>query len=179
MAELVGVLMRGLARERPRQQMEVLHSRIRAALATADTAASEVRRERFVTLTEVFDPEPLSRTLRRVYHDLIMLQRATAAPLPQAERLEDAGSAFAATAADLLHGLANSIVHRAPAPTALAEKAARSQFIDAVAALRLLGVTRELPDEAVARFFGLAFALEQLGANLDDLVERVGELAGK
>lgn len=179
MAELVGMLMRGLARERPHQDVEALHGRIRAALAMADAAAGEVRRERFVTLTGVFDPEPLSRTLRRVYHDLIMVQRATAAPLPQAERLEEPGSAFAAAAADLLRGLANSIIHRTQAPTAAAEKDARAQFIDAVAALRSSGVTRDLPDEAVARFFGFAFALEQLGANLDDLVERVGELAAK
>jgi hypothetical protein len=33
-----------------------------------------------------------------------------------------------------------------------------------------------LPDEAVARLFGLTFALDQLGANLDDLIARVREL---
>ena len=179
MAELVGVLMRGLARERPHHEVEAVHARIRAALAAADTAAGEVRRERFVTLTEVFDPEPLCRTLRRVYHDLIMVQRATASPLPQAEQLEGPGSAFAGRADDLLCGLAGAIVHRSPLPTAAAEKEARARFIDAVAALRSSGATREMPDEAVARFFGLAFALEQLGENLDDLTERVGELAAK
>ncbi|HEY7853192.1 MAG TPA: FUSC family protein [Caulobacteraceae bacterium] len=179
MAELVGVLMRGLAGQRPPEQVEALHDRIRAAIALADAAAGEVHRERFVSLTGAFDPAPLGRTLRRVYHDLIIVQRATAAPLPEAERLEEPGSEFADRAADLLRGLADAIVHRTAPPSATAENDARARFIEAVAQLRSSGATRALPDEAVARFFGLAFALEQLGVNLDDLIERVGELAGR
>ncbi|MBV9510523.1 MAG: hypothetical protein JO303_09620, partial [Caulobacteraceae bacterium] len=43
--------------------------------------------------------------------------------------------------------------------------------------LREAGLTSQLPDEMVGRLFGLAFALEQLGQNLADLVDRTGELA--
>jgi hypothetical protein len=74
-------------------------------------------------------------------------------------------------------GVGAALARRAPPPSAEAEKAARSRFIRAMAALRTAGATRALSGEEVARFFGLAFALEQLGANLDDLIERAGELA--
>jgi uncharacterized membrane protein YccC len=178
MAELVVALMRGLSRERPHGALEPLHERIRAAIARAETAATEVHRERFVSLSGPFDPAPLARTLRRVYHDLIMIHRATAAPLPAAEELEGPASDFAARAAELLRALAHAISRRGPAPSADPEKDARARFIEAVARLRSAGATRSMPDEAVARFFGLAFALEQLGVNLDDLVERAGEMAG-
>jgi uncharacterized membrane protein YccC len=177
MAELVTALMRGLARERSQGELEPLHERIRAAIATAEAAAGEVHRERFISLSGPFDPAPLSRTLRRVYYDLVMIHRATSAPLPAAERLEAPASDFAARAAELLRALAHAISRRTAAPSADAEKDARARFIEAVAQLRSAGATRSMPDEAVARFFGLAFALEQLGANLDDLVERAGEMA--
>jgi len=48
---------------------------------------------------------------------------------------------------------------------------------EAVSDLRALGMTRAFADDEVARLYGLAFALEQLGANLADLSARAEELA--
>jgi uncharacterized membrane protein YccC len=177
MAELTVAVMAGLADERPSDALEGLHARIRASLAATEAAAAEVHRERFVSLAAAFDPAPLSRTLRRIYHDLIMIYRATGEPLAAADELAPPAQAFAAATAELMGGVGAALTARQPPPSAEAEKAARARLIRAMAALRTAGATRALPGEAVARFFGLAFALEQLGANLDDLIARAEELA--
>jgi hypothetical protein len=43
--------------------------------------------------------------------------------------------------------------------------------------MRREGLTRDLPDDAVERVFVLAFALEQLRRNFDDLARCVTEFA--
>jgi hypothetical protein len=48
-----------------------------------------------------------------------------------------------------------------------------------MAALRREGLTRELPGDAIARIFGLAFALDQISRDLDDLASRAEERTGK
>jgi 2-keto-4-pentenoate hydratase/2-oxohepta-3-ene-1,7-dioic acid hydratase in catechol pathway len=49
----------------------------------------------------------------------------------------------------------------------------------AMAAVRRQGLTRQLPDDATAQIFGLAFALDQTSRNLEDLASRAAEQAGK
>jgi hypothetical protein len=56
---------------------------------------------------------------------------------------------------------------------------ALAAFEAELAALRRDGVTRELPEEAVERIFGVAFGFEQIGRNLDELAGRVRELADR
>ncbi|HXU99333.1 MAG TPA: FUSC family protein [Caulobacteraceae bacterium] len=177
MAELVTAAMDRLTRERTPDALDSLHARIRAALAAAEAAAAEVHRERYVTLAGAFDPAPLSRTLRRTYHDLIMIHRATLEPLPAADALAPPAQAFAAATAELMRRVGAALTARRPPPSAEPEKAARAAFARAIATLRGAGATRGLAADEVARLFGLAFALEQLGANLDDLIERAGEWA--
>jgi len=46
-----------------------------------------------------------------------------------------------------------------------------------IAALRHDGIIRSFPEEQVERIFGLAFALEQIGRHLDELADRVREIA--
>ena len=45
--------------------------------------------------------------------------------------------------------------------------------------MRRAGLTRDLPAEAIGRIFGLAFALDQISRDLDDLASRAEERAGK
>ena len=54
---------------------------------------------------------------------------------------------------------------------------ALQQYDAAMQALRRDGVTRDLPGDDVERVFGLAFALEQIGRNLDELANRAREAA--
>ncbi len=46
-----------------------------------------------------------------------------------------------------------------------------------MAKLRVSGATRTLPDEAVGKVFGLAFAWQQLQRDLEDLADRINEVA--
>jgi uncharacterized membrane protein YccC len=180
MAELTPLIMAGLAHARDPLAVEGVHAQIRAAIAEAETAADDARRERAVSLVAAVDPDPLCRTLRRLHHDLVMVGRATVTPLPEPARTamaapaERVGLAVARFLAETGTGLAR----RAPAPSQAQARASLAAFGAAVADLRASGVTRDLPDDAVARLFGLTFGFEQLGANLDDLTARAAELAG-
>ena len=62
-------------------------------------------------------------------------------------------------------------------PDLAAVAQALASFEAELAALRRDGVTRALAEEAVQRLFGLAFGLEQIGRNLDELAGRTRELA--
>jgi len=179
MAELVPVLMAGLTRRRDPRAAEALHGRIRAAIAEAETAAGEARRERVVSLIAAIDPEPLCRTLRRLHHDLVTVGRATIAPLPDPAGavLADPAARAARAVAGFLAQTGTAISRRGRAPAADEERGALDAFAAAVAGLRAAALTRDLPDDAVARLFGLTFALEQLGVNLGDLIGRADELA--
>ncbi len=97
MADLIGPLMAGLSTAREPGALEGLHLRIRTAMAEAEAAAVQVRGERAINLTGAPDPTPVCRTLRRMHHDLVMIGRATACPLPGAvgEALAKPGLAVA------------------------------------------------------------------------------------
>ena len=62
--------------------VHVLHRRMRAALAKLEVFADEARRERASLLSGEDDPEPVLRTIRRLRHDLVMVDRATRGALP-------------------------------------------------------------------------------------------------
>ena len=179
MAQLLTVLMDGLTQTRDPHAVESLHGRIRAALAQAEIAADEARRERLVSLNTGVDPVPLCRTLRRVHHDLLMIGRATISPLPAAAGtpLATPAAEVATTVAHYLRTMAVALAQRTPPPPSLAEDTAITRVLDQVAALRAHGATVALTDDAVARLFSLTFALEQLRKDLGDLSERAAELA--
>jgi hypothetical protein len=54
---------------------------------------------------------------------------------------------------------------------------AQYDYAAAMAEVRRQGLTHDLSGEAVGRIFGLVFALEQLGHDLEGLADRVRELA--
>jgi uncharacterized membrane protein YccC len=178
MAELIEAVMAGLTEARDPESLEPLYARIRVAMSEADAAAAEVARERFLTLAPALDPAPLCRTLRRLYHDLIMAARATTAPLPDeaARRLEASAVQVSRGVAGLMREASHALTNRPDPPNSESMRRALTEFTEAIAGLRSSGATRGLPDEAVARLFGLTFALDQMGANLDDLIARVREL---
>jgi uncharacterized membrane protein YccC len=179
MAELLILLMNGLAQGADQAAVEALHAKIRAEIAKAEVAADETRRERIISLIAGSDPTPLCRTLRRLRHDLATIGRSTRNPLPSPirERLTEPAAATADAMARFLRQSAAAIERASPPPSTAPEREALAGFAAAVAELRASGLARALSDEDVARLFGLAFGLEQLGQNLDDLTARVAELA--
>jgi uncharacterized membrane protein YccC len=179
MATLFAATAEAIAEGRPTEGLEPIHARVRAAFAKADTAAAEIARERAVAPQGALDPAPLCRTLRRLNHDLIMVARAAAAPLPETARaqLQAPLGELAKELSAFLTGAAEALADRRGPPAGEPVAAALAVEAEAVRELRALGMTRAFADDEVARLFGLAFALEQLGANLTDLSARAEELA--
>jgi uncharacterized membrane protein YccC len=180
MAEQVKLLLAGVTAPLDAAAVQGLHDRIRAAVERAAAAADEVDRERHSYITDAPDPDPLVRTLRRLSHDLIIMARALLpAPLPQtvAARLADPVAAIAAALSAAFTEIGAALTNRAAPPDPTPVTQALAAFATELAALRRDGVTRELPEEAVERIFGLAFGFEQIGRNLAELGGRVQELA--
>jgi uncharacterized membrane protein YccC len=168
--------------EAARTGVRALQDRIRAALGRLETVVGEARHERRTYLTNPLDPEPLMRTLLRLRHDLVMLGRATGAPLPAgevAERLQPRLDATAQAAAGFLLDAGEALRGRAAAPAIEAANAALDGFSREVEILRAEGLTRALSGDAVERLFALGFALDQLGRDLQDLAARAAERAAR
>jgi hypothetical protein len=115
--------------------------------------------------------------MRRLRHDLIMVSRAVAEPLPARSALEKPAARAAADIAAFLRGAAGALAARMPPPSLAAVGQALAAHDTAMAEIRRQGPTRDLSGDAVGRIFGLAFALEQLGHDLGELADRVRELA--
>ena len=152
---------------------------MRKSLALADQALVESEHESLTGLRDEA-PEGLVRSLRRLYSDSIMIGRALAEPLPAAAgaRLGPSAVEVLRLAADRLGALASATETGAVPPSSeLASP--RQAFEAAVEQARQARTTSGMTFEAVARVFGLVFAVESLLANLNDLADRIGELEGQ
>lgn len=159
----------------------MLHSRLTNALASVGAAAEEARRERAGRLTTEPEPEPLRRTLWRLRQDLAMIGRAMGQPLPApvAGPLAAPLSALATNLAGYFSESGLALTEGRGAPPALAMEAAFDAVQSSVANLRDQGIAATVPAAATSQFFALAFALEQLRSDLEELVERVDAMAGQ
>jgi uncharacterized membrane protein YccC len=181
MADQARLLLGGGAEPPDPTAVQALHDRIRMTIEHAVTIADEAARERRSYITDAPDPEPLVRTLRRLSHDLVIIARALTAPLPEtaAARLAQPVAAVADALPAALNDIGRALASRSAPPDLTAVADALASFEAVLAALRREGVTRELPEEAVERIFGLAFGFEQIYRNLGELAGRVGELADR
>ena len=184
-ADLNGDLMvemfHGLAGDGGRPGLRAHHATIRKALAQAELAAEEALRERKSYLTDSPDPEPLVRTLNRVRHDLVMVGRATAKPLPGvlAGRLMPKLDAVRDSGSYLLHAMAEALRLRRPAPSLEPLENALRGYGAEMDALWKDPMTQALAAEDAGRIFALRFALEQMSQDCRDLTNRINELAGR
>lgn len=176
-ADLMERLVEGLTRDQGRQSVPPLQAKIRAAIKQAETAAEEAARERRMRVSDDPDPEPVVRTLYRLRHDLVIVGRTAAKPLPAAI-LAELGPSLATVHQDasaLLRGISASLIARTKAPPIDAYQASTRAFAQAVE--RLTDAPQRPPREEAARLFTLRFALEQLGDDMRDLAARTSELA--
>jgi uncharacterized membrane protein YccC len=141
------------------------------AVSAFQQIAGEVRRERVINLVAEPDPAPLSRTLLRLRHDLVIIARAGSAPLPDvlATRLGPLLERIGASAADHLRVCASALRSRGLPPPLGPVEAALAAYAAEVAVLRAEGTTRPLSTSAVEQMFALGFAFEHLGQNFSDL----------
>jgi uncharacterized membrane protein YccC len=165
MGDLAAIVMGGDA-----AAIQTLHDDIRSALTQAEAAGDDATRERATYLSAGPDPQSILRTLRRLRNDLAAIGRT--AVQPPSESTSSLMSAIAA----VLHAIGNALGNHEVPPSLDRVDSAFAQYAATVTETRRKGLTREMPDEAVGRLFGQAFALEQLHQNLKDLVERTAEL---
>jgi uncharacterized membrane protein YccC len=177
-ADLLAALVEGLTAEQGRPGLQALHAGIRASLKKAETAAEEAARERRSHLTEMADPEPIIRTLYRVRHDLVMVGRTAATPLPAGVLPHLLGGLFAVrdAAVATLRASAAALRTGTAAPATDAFEASLKSYLAQMDRMRQDGVMRSLPGEDVGRIYALRFAFEQMALDLRDLVARIDGL---
>lgn len=170
-------LFAGFLQTRDATGIRRIQDSIGQAFARLEAIAAESRHERISFLAAEPDLAPLLRTLLRLRHDLVMIGRATAVPLPEMfqERLGPPLAHVAATAADHLRRSGEALITRRDPPPLDAAEAALDGYANAFGALHRDGLTQGLPVDTVERIFALGFALEQLRQNFRDLERCVGE----
>ena len=83
----------------------------------------------------------------------------------------------AETAADYLRQSSAALLSRRDPPPRHPFETALEAYLAEIADIRRLGLTHDLPVDAVERIFALGFALEQLRENFEDLARVVKEYA--
>jgi uncharacterized membrane protein YccC len=180
MAWALGELLPGLTQGRDVDALHRIQDSIGQALVELNVVGAEAEHERSAGLAAGSDTGPLLRTLLRLRHDLVIIGRAAASPLPEAvgTRLESPLASVGTALADYLRASAAALqIGRGP-PSLNALESALDAYATEVAALRRDGLTRSLPGDVAERFFALGFALEQMHNNFKDLERCVAEWAG-
>ncbi|HEV7545899.1 MAG TPA: FUSC family protein, partial [Reyranella sp.] len=149
-----------------------IYERIGQSLTEFTTSAAEGERERSARLSVEPDTQPLRRTLLRLRHDVVTVGRvARGEPMPEPVqgRLAPRLAAIGRAGSGYLRACGMALAVRHPPSSAAQLEQAFVAALTEVTALRREGLTRELTDEAVGRFFTLAFALEEMRRNFRDL----------
>ncbi len=155
------------------------HGELRRALTAVEAAMADAEREHTARLARHAIPAAIPRTLWRVRTDLVSVERAAIGALPSevAATLGPAAATLLTAEASLAGRCAEGLRALTPAPRE--DIAARhDDFEAAFAGLRASGIMRPLDFDAAGRVFSLAFALEGLHRDLNDLADRVDELVG-
>ena len=178
LAELFAALIQGATQTADFVRIGRLHDDIRRALTRLETVADEAQRERRSNLSDEADPEPLPRTLRRLRHDLVIIGRAAAEPLPQdaRARLAPVLARVSELGAEFLRACGAALMRRKPPPDFTTVDEALAAYAVEVAAMRAQTGT-PLPPEAAERLSALGFAFDQLRRDCKDLTSRIGEYA--
>jgi hypothetical protein len=179
MTRLLPELFGGFKQSLDQTALHAMQNRIGAAFARLDAVVVEARHERMTRLAAEPDQGPLLRTLLRLRHDLVMIGRAAAVPLPEAfrSRLAPRLANIGETATGYLRECARALLARRGPPSAAAVEAALDSYDAEFATMRSEGLTRDLSDETAERLFALGFALDQLRRNFSDLARCITEFA--
>jgi uncharacterized membrane protein YccC len=179
MAEVLPELLIGFTQTLDETAVLRRQDRIGQAFMRLATIAAEATRERMAYLASEPDTGSLLRALLRLRHDFVMIGRTAVVPFSETlqPRLErPLGRAFE-TAANYLRGSSAALIERRNPPPRDALDTDFDGYEAEIAALRREGLTRDLPGDAVERFFALGFALDQLRRDFKDLEQCVREYA--
>jgi uncharacterized membrane protein YccC len=178
-ASALNELLSGLSRGRDNDALHSLQDGIGAALIGLSATGAEAERERAARLSNGPDTGPLLRTVLRLRHDLVMIGRASAVPLPAdlLQRLALPLTRVGDTIVEYLRSIAAALRTGNRSPAMYLVQAALEAYAAEVAAVREDGLTRGLPGDVTERFFALGFSLEQMHQNLRDLERCVTDWA--
>ncbi|HYM18141.1 MAG TPA: FUSC family protein [Micropepsaceae bacterium] len=166
MAQLFQMLLEGLSRQLEAPAVSAQHDRIQAAFDKLEAAAAEAKLERRNLLLSDVDPDPIPRTLRRLYHDFVLIGRVAAKPLsePARSELKEPLDRLSAATMSFLTACGNALSRREPAPSLEACETALARAIKDI---------EKVKDGD--RLVALSFAFEQMELNLSDLARRTQE----
>jgi uncharacterized membrane protein YccC len=117
LARVLPLLLAGLQKLDP-AVITRIQDDIGEAVSALQGKVAEAKREHLVNLVAEPDLGPLSRTLLRLRHDLVIIGRAAVAPLPDilAQRLGPTLTRLSTNASDFLHGCAKALALRGYPP---------------------------------------------------------------
>jgi hypothetical protein len=156
-----------------------VQNKIREAFERLETIVVEAKHERMTRLSTEPDQGVLLRTVRRLRHDLIMIERAAVGSLP-AEYLARVAPSLARIGercSEYLHACAVALLARDNPPSMGAVAGAQDDYATEMAALRREGFTRGFSADTAEHIFALGFALDQLRRDLIDLARCVAEFS--
>jgi uncharacterized membrane protein YccC len=171
LARVLPELLTGFLRPLDPGENSRIQNDIGAAVLAFQQITSEAEHELFINFAAQPDPGPLSRTMLRLRHDLVIIGRAAATPLPDGlrERLGPPLGRVGAAASDFLNASATALAGRGAPPPLDAFEAAFAAYTAEVEAVRREGLTLPLSSNEIEPVFALGFALEQLRQNFIDL----------
>jgi uncharacterized membrane protein YccC len=173
------VLLTGFVRPLDPAEIGRIQDDIGVAVLSFQQITAEAKHELFISFAAQPDPGPLSRTMLRLRHDLVIIGRAAATPLPEVlrGRLSAPLARVGAAASDILNAGASALDARSGPPPLDAFEAALAAYIVEVEAVRREGLTLPLSSNEVEPVFALGFALEQMHQNFIDLQRCVQDYA--
>ena len=176
-AAALSELLAGLTRGRDNDALHRIQDHIGLALIGLNATGAEAERERSAHLSSEPDTGPLLRTILRLRHDVVIVGRASVAPLPfeLQRRLALPLANVDAAITGYLRSMANALRTGVGAPAIWPVQTALQGYAAEIDSVRGEGLTRGLPGDAAERFFALGFALEQMRQDLKDLERCVAE----
>jgi uncharacterized membrane protein YccC len=179
MANAFNRLISDIARGRDVQSLHNIQDVVGRSLARLDAIAAECAHERSARLASEPDTGPLLRTLLRLRHDLVIMGRAVAVPLPEVfqTRLAAPLRLVAEACTNYMRASSAALLARENPPPLDAVRLALETYAVEIATVRTEGLTRALPGDAMEHFFAVGFALDQIHQNFRDLERCVKEWA--
>jgi uncharacterized membrane protein YccC len=177
LAAALSELLSGLVRGLDNDALHQIQDGIGTALVTLHALGAEAERERAAHLSAGPDTGPLLRTIQRLRHDVVMVGRASVAPLPSElqTRLASPLAKVRETFVSYLRSMAAALQIGAGAPAIWPVHEALQNYAAEIADVRSEGLTRGLAGDVTERIFALGFSLEQMRQNLKDLERCVAE----
>ncbi len=177
MASAFGKLFANVAQEQDVEALHQIQDGIGKSLVRLDTIAAEAAHERSARLAIEPEMGPLLRMLLRLRHDLVIIGRAVAMPLPDAiqTRLAAPLTGVVKAFSDYMRASGKALLMRQNPPSLDAVRVALEVYAMEIASVRRDGLVRTLSAEDAEHFFAIGFALDQIHRNFGDLERCVTE----